>query len=272
MAEEKEDKKAKRQAEKEARKKEKQAQKEQKAAVEEEETETTGSKILIAVVAVFIVLLWMLILGLLIKMDVGGFGSTVLYPVLKDVPVINKVLPDVKEYADEDEAYAYDSVEDAVKRIKELEQQLADAKASKDDSDAHIAELEAQAAELQAYKQNEAALEETKEKFYQEVVFSDKAPDIKTYKEYYESIEPEKAEELYKQVVEQLQEEEQIQEYAATYSNMKPKNAAAIFNTMGDDLELVGKILWAMDAQSRGDILGAMDADLAAAVTKLMEP
>ena len=117
MAEEKEDKKAKRQAEKEARKKEKQAQKEQKAAVEEEETETTGSKILIAVVAVFIVLLWMLILGLLIKMDVGGFGSTVLYPVLKDVPVINKVLPDVKEYADEDEAYAYDSVEDAVKRI-----------------------------------------------------------------------------------------------------------------------------------------------------------
>ena len=53
---------------------------------------------------------------------------------------------------------------------------------------------------------------------------------------------------------------------------MKPKNAAAIFNTMGDDLELVGKILWAMDAQSRGDILGAMDADLAAAVTKLMEP
>ena len=91
-------------------------------------------------------------------------------------------------------------------------------------------------------------------------------------KEYYESIEPEKAEELYKQVVEQLQEEEQIQEYAATYSNMKPKNAAAIFNTMGDDLELVGKILWAMDAQSRGDILGAMDADLAAAVTKLMEP
>ena len=76
----------------------------------------------------------------------------------------------------------------------------------------------------------------------------------------------------YAKIVEQLQEEEQIQEYAATYSNMKPKNAAAIFNTMGDDLELVGKILWAMDAQSRGDILGAMDADLAAAVTKLMEP
>ena len=27
------------------------------------------------------------------KMDVGGFGSNVLTPILKDVPVINKILP-----------------------------------------------------------------------------------------------------------------------------------------------------------------------------------
>lgn len=157
-------------------------------------------------------------------------------------------------------------------RIKELEKELADVKASKDDSDAHVADLEAQSQELQNYKENEAAFEEEKEKFYQEVVFSDNAPDISAYKEYYESIEPEKAEEIYKQVVEQLQEDEQIKSYASTYSSMKAKQAAAIFDTMTDDLPLVGKILWAMDAQSRGDILGAMNADTAAAVTKLMEP
>ena len=115
-------------------------------------------------------------------------------------------------------------------------------------------------------------LNDEKEKFYQEVVFSDNAPDISAYKEYYESIEPEKAEEIYKQVVEQLQEDEQIKSYASTYSSMKAKQAAAIFDTMTDDLPLVGNILWAMDAQSRGDILGAMNADTAAAVTKLMEP
>ena len=265
MADEKEDKKAKRQAVKEAKRARKKEKKEENG---EEEEETLGGKVLIGVVAVFIVLLWLLILGLLVKMDVGGFGSTVLYPVLKDVPVINKILPDVQEYAKEDEAYAYDSVEDAVKRIKEL----ADVKASKDDSDAHVADLEAQSQELQNYKENEAAFEEEKEKFYQEVVFSDNAPDISAYKEYYESIEPEKAEEIYKQVVEQLQEDEQIKSYASTYSSMKAKQAAAIFDTMTDDLPLVGKILWAMDAQSRGDILGAMNADTAAAVTKLMEP
>ena len=34
------------------------------------------------------------ILCLLIKLDVGGFGSGVLAPAFKDVPVINKILPE----------------------------------------------------------------------------------------------------------------------------------------------------------------------------------
>ena len=63
-----------------------------------------------------------------------------------------------------------------------------------------------------------------------------------------------------------------MKEYADTYAKMKPANAAAILNTMKDDLPLVGKILWAMDTKSRAGILGAMDKDIAAAVTKLMEP
>lgn len=29
-----------------------------------------------------------------VKADVGGFGSTVLAPALKDVPVLSKILPD----------------------------------------------------------------------------------------------------------------------------------------------------------------------------------
>ena len=53
---------------------------------------------------------------------------------------------------------------------------------------------------------------------------------------------------------------------------MKPAQAAGIFNTMTDNLALVGKILWAMDAASRGKILGAMNADTAAQVTRIMEP
>lgn len=270
---EKDNKKAEKKAAKAAEKEAKRQEKEQKKQEEElEEEETLGGKILIGVVALFIVLIWLLILGLLVKMDVGGFGSTVLYPVLKDVPVINKILPDVREYAKEDEAYSFDSMEDAVKRIKELEKEVADEKSKKSDDDAKVADLEAQVAELKTYKDNEEAFEAKKKKFYEEVVFSDKAPDINSYKEYYESIEPANAEAIYKQVVQQQQQDEQVKDYAETYAKMKPANAAAILNTMKDDLPLVGKILWAMDTKSRAGILGAMDKDIAAAVTKLMEP
>ena len=57
-----------------------------------------------------------------------------------------------------------------------------------------------------------------------------------------------------------------------TYSKMKPKEAAAIFDSMTDNLSLVAKILNAMDAQSRGNILGKMDSATAAKVTKIMNP
>lgn len=41
---------------------------------------------------------------------------------------------------------------------------------------------------------------------------------------------------------------------------MKPKEAAAIFDSMTDNLSLVAKILNALDAQSRGNIIGKMDS------------
>ena len=53
---------------------------------------------------------------------------------------------------------------------------------------------------------------------------------------------------------------------------MKPSEAASIFNTMTSNLKLVARILNAMDSESRGKILGAMKADIAAQVTQIMEP
>jgi len=272
MADEEDKKEAKKRA-KEEKKKAKEEKKKKKNGEEgEDDEEKEGGGFLIVLVAFLIIVVWLAILALLIKMDVGGFGSTVLYPLLKDVPVINKILPEVEEYAEEDAAYSFDTMEDAVARIKELEAQLAEAQSSDETDSSRIAELEAQVAELATYKANEAEFEELKEKFYEEVVFSDEAPDIEEYKEYYESIEPENAEVIYKQVVEQIQADEEIEDYASTYANMKAADAAEIFNTMTDNLSLVAKILEAMDADARGKILGAMDSDTAAAVTEIMEP
>jgi flagellar motility protein MotE (MotC chaperone) len=73
-------------------------------------------------------------------------------------------------------------------------------------------------------------------------------------------------------VVEQTTYNEEMDDYVRTFSSMKAKNAAAIFDTMTDNLQLVADILDNMDAQSRADILAAMDTDVAAKLTKILEP
>jgi flagellar motility protein MotE (MotC chaperone) len=210
---------------------------------------------------------------MLIKWDVGGFGSGVLTPLLKDVPYVNQILPDqAVEVSTEDSAYKFDSMDDAVARIKELELELAEAQNNGSKDAEEIADLQQKAAELEEYKADEEAFRETKQNFYNEVVFSSVAPDIEEYKNYYESIEPATAETIYRQVIEQLQEDEEVEDYIKTYSSMKPKEAAAVFDTMTDNLGLVAEILEGMNAQSRADILGKMDSDTAAKVTEIMKP
>ncbi|MCR4694207.1 MAG: hypothetical protein K5773_02650 [Pseudobutyrivibrio sp.] len=227
-----------------------------------------------AFVVLLIIVIWLAIFALLIKMDVGGFGSTVMFPILKDVPYVNQILPGIEEYQpkEEDTRYQFATIEEAVERIKELETEVEELKTQTSTNSDYIAELEAAAAELAEYKANEAAFEEEKNKFYDEVVFSDKAPDIKEYKTYYESIDPESAEAIYKQVVTQLQKDQEIEDYVKAYSSMDAKNAAKIFDTMTDDLDLVCQILSNMDASARADILAEMDEVNAAAVTQMMEP
>ena len=63
-----------------------------------------------------------------------------------------------------------------------------------------------------------------------------------------------------------------MEEYVNMYSSMKPRQAAAIFDTMTKDLKLVAKILKAMDTDASARILGAMDAETAAKLTKIMNP
>lgn len=268
------DRKATKKAEKAKKKAEKKRAKAEREELEFEDETSTGGKIAIFFVTLIIILIWMAIIVLLIKWDVGGFGSTVLAPVLKDVPYVNRILPEsaLAEASTEDSAYAFSSIDEAVDRIKQLEIQLAEAQNASSSDAEYIAQLEAQAAELAQYRQDEAEFEAEKQKFYEEVVFSDSAPDIEEYMEYYESIDPANAEIIYRQVVEQTAVDDELEDYVKTYSNMKAKEAAAIFDTMTDDLKLVANILENMDAQSRADILGKMDPDTAAKVTEIMEP
>lgn len=265
------DKKAEKKAARAKKKEEKEAKKKAKDE-ENTEEESGGSRIAVVAVTIAFIAVWLGILVLVIKTDIGGFGSTVLQPILKDVPYVNKILPNTAEEETVDAQYPYTTLDEAIARIKELEVQLADAQSQTNASSDNVEQLQAEVARLKEFEEQQAAFEEEKTKFYKEVVFADNAPDISEYRAYYESIDPANAEILYKQVVEQEEADAQIQEYADAYAQMKPKQAAAIMEQMTDNLDLVAKILQNMDTSARGAILGAMDSEVAARVTKIMEP
>ncbi len=227
-------------------------------------------------VTFIIVLIWIAILCLIIKLDFGGFGSNVLTPILKDVPVLNMILPDgadeIAENGDEESYGGYQSLQEAVDYIKELELELERAQSDRNSSSEEVEQLKAEVERLKTFEDSQVEFQRIKTEFYEEVVYADNGPGVEEYRKYYEEMDPSTAEYLYKQVVTQIEEGDDIKEYAAAYSSMKPKAAAAIFEAMTDNLDLAVRILGVMDADARGKILAVMDAEIAARITKLMDP
>ena len=245
----------------------------EEAGLYEDEENGGGSVFLVTFV---IVLIWIAILCLIIKIDLGGFGSNVLAPVLKDVPVIKYILPDsVNTTVSEDAAGAYGGYTDlkeAVDYINELQLELERARASATTDGEDINTLKAEVERLKTFEDAQVEFQRIKTQFYEEVVYADNGPGIDEYKKYYEEMDPATAEYLYKQVAQKIQETDEVKDYAKAYSEMKPKQAAMIFEEMTDNLDLVSRILGVMDPASRGAILGVMDETVAAQITKIMDP
>lgn len=238
------------------------------------EDDSEGGAISAVAVTIFIVLIWLAILCLLIKLDVGGFGSNVLRPLLKDVPVVSWILPtdDTTETDDENAYDGYTSLREAVDQIHRLEQQLEQAQNISSADEEELTRLRAEVARLQTYEDNQINFERLMNQFYEDVIYAENGPGIDAYIEYYESINPTTAEILYAQAIAEQQVNAQMQAFASAYSEMRPSEAAAIFEAMENDLDLVADILGAMSAEQRGDILGAMTPAFAARITRLMSP
>jgi len=234
-------------------------------------TEKSGSKVLTVLISIAIAVLWFIVLGLLIKFDVGGFGSGVLRPIIKDVPILNKILPKVsEEQLAKENDYEYKSLAEAIAKIKELEGTIRELEESNKEHEAEKAELMAEIDRLKQFEENQKEFEERQKEFDEKVVFAEKAPDLEEYKKFYEKINPANAETIYRQVVEQLEYSDAIQEKADIYRKMDPKAAADIFETMTADVGSVAKILLAMKPSESAKILGEMDKVTAAKITKKM--
>ncbi|MBQ3852685.1 MAG: hypothetical protein II760_04820 [Lachnospiraceae bacterium] len=260
------------QQKKEAKKRAKEIAKQEE---ELESDEDTGGFVTF-IATVFIILLWLAVIVVIIKLDVGGFGSGVLAPVLKNVPVINRILPSgtTTETLDPDMYGGYTNLDDAVSRIYALETELEAVKGASAVKDERIAALEAEVSRLSEFETMQVDFQRIRNEFYEEVIYAENGPGAEEYVRYYETMDPTTAEFIYKQVVEELQVSKEIQDYVQAYSSMKPKEAAALFEKMTDTegIQLAARILGAMNPEDRAKIFNEMDKDIAARITKILDP
>lgn len=242
---------------------------------QEEELDGEPGGLPVFLVTAFIVAVWIAILCVLIKLDVGGVGSNILKPLLKNVPVVNKILPGEKrpdEEEEDDEYSMYADVEDAVAQIRQLEQELQIAQEQNLSYANEISELKEENNRLRNFEDDQLEFELLKNEFYQEVVYAENGPGVGEYQKYYEAMDPATAEYLYQMTIQETAVDRELSDYVATYSSMKAKEAAAVFDTMTSDLDLVAKILKAMTTEDRAKIMEKMDKDNAARLTKMMDP
>lgn len=228
--------------------------------------ESAGSKLLTFLIVFIIVIIWLAIFGVLIKFDVGNFGSEVLYPVLKDVPVINRILPETENTKPE----GYTNIDEANERIRQLEDELSGLKSTNTASADEVKDLKAEVERLKKFEEQQREFEQRVKEFDENVVYNDQAPDISEYQKYYEGIDPDNAAEIYKQVVKDQQYNAKITKQATMYSKMEPEQAANVLQTMSGDLDLIASILDSMTESKSAAILEKMDPETAAQITTKM--
>lgn len=237
---------------------------------------------------ILVLLLIVIILGvfaLVVKFDIAKFGSDVMKPILKDVPVLNAILPEDDDEVDVYKNTPYTSLEEAIDDIQKLQKENDKIKEENDklkeenaDNKNKVEDLTKQNNKLkkleqklkQDLKQEQEALEAKVKEYENEVVFGEHALSITEYQKYYESIDPERAEELYKQVRLKIAGDEQAKELADTISKMDTGAAAAALEELDDSIPLVCDVLLDMTEKNRAAIMNEMSPGFAAKVTKRM--
>lgn len=236
-----------------------------------EQEEKGGGKVLTVLIIFLIILIWLAILSLLIKFDVGGLGSEVLRPILKDVPVINRILPEVSdEQLAEENAYPFKNLEEAVEYIKNLEAEADKLREENDDYASRQIEMQKEIDSLRHFEEEQEEFAKRVEAFDREVVYNDKAPVTQEYLKWYEGMYPNNAADIYAELLEQKLIESSLEEYADYLTGMKPAEAAAILSEFPSDIDLICKLLGCMKSSEVSDILVEMEELFAARIVNRM--
>ena len=231
-------------------------------------------RILLSVIVLLIITLPVLI----IKLNVGGFGEKV-RPILGDIPYIQKILP-AKPDPEDPKYMSRTELTQNFLRYKEqyngltveadnLRRELEQLENIKDNYEQFLKDQEKLVQDKIELHNQAQELEDERTRFFEEI----KDSDVEAYREYYEKINEDKAQQLYEQIIREEKADKKTKEYVAYYENMDSDDAARIFNEMSKtQLDLVVRIFRYMNKENAAEILASMTPTIASNISiKLSE-
>lgn len=195
-----------------------------------------------------------------------GLREKYIFPFLRTVPIVNNIIPKAEEKDDE---YKDKSRNAIISENISLKAKIEKLEAEKDELNTKISDDKKEIARLKIFETEQLKFRQDKKEFDEQIAGGDEI----SYKEFYEDIYPENAQEIYEKIVRGDVSSKEFKNYISTFENMKKESAAKILEKLiGSDMDLVVTILSNLSNDQRSNILSAMSPENAAACVKRLSP
>jgi len=207
----------------------------------------------------------------LVRFDVGGLGRTVIGPLIKDVPVLNLILPEMPDVSEENqEAYNFATVDEAVEILKITEKMLMEKSEEAENIGEQLSALTAEVDRLRIFEANQVKFQEDKAEFDELLATT---PEAIVYTAWFEKMYPENAVDLYESMIGSVVFDETLKETVDIYQNMKPAQAAPVLESMSvTQMNQVAAIIKGVSPDQAAKIMGLMEPRTAARITSYIYP
>ena len=218
---------------------------------------------------------------LVIHNNINGLGERY-RKAIQNIPIARLALPAVADPLDpryltaEEITEKYKEFrklnEELSKLLEESEKKRKELQKYKDEYEGYKAENDKAAQELKErtalLDEERLKLNELKKKIDELIVNGDKTG----FKEYFETVDPVLAEQVYAEVVKQQQIDENAKKFAQIYEAMDASAAAQIFEEMGNSkIDMVAQTLKNMKKEKSAEIMAAMTPAFASKLTEKLD-
>lgn len=237
-----------------------------------------GSAIKMILIFVLTLVFLLLLFLILLRLNVLGLGN-VLAPSMRSFPLSHLYLPPQTETGEveidpETGEPIVAEPEESIEEIKEI-LKLTESELKKKEEEAdillkQIQNLKKENERLSVFEERQLAYEKNKQEFDALIVRSGKLTD---FVEWYQQISPDNAARLYQETMIDLVEQAELEKLTKVYSEMKPKAAAKVLETMSSTrLEMVAMIIKNLDTDQAGKIMSEIEPKVAARITTYLYP